>query len=53
LGAYRKTEDASNPTLYCAAFPNGIPDEIAYGDNTHSKKLPDQINNIVFEKEPA
>ena len=35
---------------FCKAFPDGIPDEIAYGDNKHLKLLPDQKNNIVFEK---
>lgn len=35
---------------YCAAFPDGIPYEIAYGDDTHSKPIKDQGNEIVFEK---
>ena len=30
----------------CDAFPDGIPDEI---ENDHSKPLPDQENDIVFE----
>ena len=34
----------------CKAFPEGIPYEIAYGDNKHLKKHPDQKNDIVFEK---
>lgn len=33
----------------CEAFPNGIPDEIVSGHNKHTKPLPDQGNNIVFE----
>ena len=34
----------------CPAFPNGnIPDEIIFGDNDHSKPLPDQGNDIIFE----
>lgn len=33
----------------CAAFEN-IPDEILNGDNDHSKPLPGQGNNIVFER---
>jgi hypothetical protein len=32
----------------CAAFPEGIPEEILKGKNNHSKPLPDQGNNIVF-----
>lgn len=34
----------------CAAFTDGIPDEIAYGDNLHLTVLPGQGNDIVFEK---
>lgn len=33
----------------CSAFPEQIPDEIYLGDNDHSKPLPDQKNEIVFE----
>ena len=35
----------------CEAFLDGIPDEIAYGGNKHLKPLPEQKNDIVFEKE--
>ncbi len=35
----------------CKAFPEGIPNEIAYGRNLHLKPHPDQDNDIVFEKE--
>ena len=35
----------------CDAFPDGIPDEITSGKNEHSKPLPNQGNNIVFEQE--
>ena len=34
--------------IECKAF-DVIPDEILGGDNNHSKPLPDQKNNIVFE----
>ncbi len=33
----------------CDAFPDGIPDVITSGENKHSKPLPDQDNDIVFE----
>lgn len=36
---------------YCKAFPDGIPEAIAYGDNKHLKPLKGQKNDIVFEKE--
>jgi hypothetical protein len=35
----------------CAAFPKAIPFEILNGDNKHEKPLPDQSNDIVFERE--
>ncbi len=35
--------------LTCQAFPDGIPDEILSGNNDHSKPLPEQGNDIVFE----
>ena len=36
-------------TNSCKAFPKGIPIEIAYGNNKHTQKHPDQENDIVFE----
>lgn len=33
----------------CDAFPDGIPAEIMHGENQHTKPLPGQENNIVFE----
>ena len=34
----------------CHAFPKAeIPKEILLGDNDHSKPLPDQGNEIIFE----
>jgi len=44
-------EQESSEDNYCEAFPKGIPSEIAYGDNLHLTKHPDQKNDIVFEKE--
>ncbi|MDZ4709352.1 MAG: hypothetical protein SH818_13220 [Saprospiraceae bacterium] len=35
----------------CKAFPDGIPDEVLVS-NEHSKRLPDQLNDIVFEEDP-
>jgi len=35
----------------CFAFLEGIPAEITYDSNLHLKPLPDQDNDIVFEKE--
>lgn len=35
--------------VYCTAFPNGIPDEIAYGNDLHLAPHKAQANDIVFE----
>ena len=37
-------------TVVCQAFPEGIPDEIAYGNNSHIFPLPGQGNDIVFKE---
>jgi hypothetical protein len=33
----RSPEDESTEIVCCDVFPEGIPDEIAYGDNPHTK----------------
>ncbi len=34
----------------CAAFPEGIPEEILSGEFIHTKKHPKQNNEILFEE---
>jgi len=34
----------------CEAFPKGIPSNIVYGESLHTKKHPNQDNDIIFEK---
>jgi len=36
-------------SLQCEAFPDRIPDEILLTGNPHTKPLPGQKNDIVFE----
>ena len=36
---------------YCEAFPDGIPKEIAYGNNKHFTVHPKQENDIIYERE--
>lgn len=47
FGNEEETEDN-----FCNAFSEGIPDEIAYGDNLHLEPLKGQKNDITFEKVP-
>ena len=49
-GVRRKGEDETTEVVYCSAFPNGIPEEIAYGNNPHTKPFIGD-NGIRFEKE--
>lgn len=34
----------------CPAFPNGIPEEIAYGTNKHLTLHPQQVGLMLFHK---
>lgn len=35
---------------YCAAFPTGIPKEIAYGEDLHLEETENQIKGFIYEK---
>lgn len=37
----------------CAAFPDGIPDEILVWAGTHYEPLPDQTNSVVYDFLPG
>jgi len=50
IGVEQPDGTEATETVTCSAFPNGIPGEISYGDNKHTKPLPGQGNDIVFEK---
>jgi hypothetical protein len=43
------TEKSEVPS--CEAYPLGIPDEIAYGEDLHLKVRTDQDNTIIFKRE--
>lgn len=38
-----------NHEWFCPAFPDGIPDELAFNDFIHDKKHPDQVGDTIFE----
>jgi hypothetical protein len=44
-------EEESTEVNYCPAFPQDIPQEIAYGPNEHETPCCGQENEIVYEKE--
>jgi len=51
LGVKQDNEEEETERVVCKAFPDRIPEEIAYGENLHSEPLPDQGNDIIYEKE--
>jgi hypothetical protein len=42
------TERSERPA--CSAYPDGIPEDIAFGNSLHKNPRKDQNNKIVFEK---
>lgn len=52
LGGVRRSNPEQEATEFnwCAAFPEGIPDEISYGSNKHLKPFLGD-HDIQFEKE--
>lgn len=49
-GILQKDGTEKNERPYCTAFPDGIPDNIAYGKNKHTRPIEGQGNDITFEK---
>ncbi len=49
VGAYSPNGHEIGQVPACDAFPKGIPDEIAYGDNLHLKPYPGD-HGIQFEE---
>ena len=45
----RNDGDEMTERPYCKAFPDGIPDDISYGDDKHLEVIKGQKNNTVFE----
>lgn len=43
-------DDETTERNICGAFPEGIPNEIAYGEDEHLKVLVGQKNQIIFER---
>jgi hypothetical protein len=50
IGARYLEEGEETEVVYCKAFPNGIPSDIAYGNDKHLKVYPGQIGDYVFKK---
>ena len=50
LGVIQSDETEATEVNNCEAFPDGIPEEIAYGNNEHLKVLPNQKNDVIYEE---
>lgn len=48
-GAHQPDGTEESEVVVCKAFPEGIPNEIAYGDDLHLKPWDSQKNNLTFE----
>ena len=52
LGVVSDGEEELNERPVCAAFPDGIPHDIAYGDVQHTEPFPGD-HGILFEEKPS
>ena len=50
LGVIQPDGTEMTETNACKAYPDGIPFDIAYGDDEHLKKRTDQTNNITYKR---
>ena len=50
LGVTQPDGTEETEVVYCKAFPDGIPEEIAYGDDPHDKILLGQTGRFVYEE---
>ena len=50
-GVEQRGPNEADQILVCPAYPNGIPDRIAYGTELHLIAQDDQVpNGVVYEK---
>lgn len=50
IGAAQPDGTERTERVVCRAYPDGIPREIAYGEDSHSTVRSDQRGEFVFEK---
>ncbi len=44
-------DEEASEVNWCPAFPDGIPDDIAYDNNRHLTPIPEQVGAWVFEEQ--
>lgn len=50
IGVLQKNGKEQTEYLACRAYPNGIPEDIAFGDDLHKTVRKDQSNNLIYKK---
>jgi len=50
IGVVQPNDEEKGEKPVCSAYPDGIPENIAYGNDKHLQPRKDQDNEIVFEK---
>jgi hypothetical protein len=50
-GVYQTDGTEETEVFVCLAFPTGIPNVIAYGDDLHDVVRKSQVGSYTFEKE--
>jgi len=51
IGVDQPNGDESIEVPVCEAYPDGIPDDVAWGKDLHLVVRPDQDNDVVYEEE--
>jgi len=50
LGVHQPDGTEKTESVYCFAFPDKIPNDIAYGKNKHLSPITFQNNGIIYER---
>ena len=50
IGIEMKGDDESTERPYCRAYPDGIPEEIAYGNDKHLSLRGDEVEEVFYEE---
>lgn len=51
IGAKQDEDGEVSERVVCQAYPDKIPDRIAYGDDPHDEVQDDQVGSYVFERD--
>lgn len=49
IGIYQPDNTEAVEVHHCLAFPEGIPEDIAFGDNKHETVQEGQVGSFIYE----